>query len=93
MEVKAVIINDSKEKLQLEYPCNWNYKIITHAPHAVDEIITSVVVNRSYEKRLSNTSKTGTYHSFDVTLLVHSDEDRGMLFESFKQHELIKMVL
>ena len=88
-----MIINDKEQKLELEYPCNWNYKLITHAPHAIDEIIVSIINDRTYEKSLSNKSKTGTYHSFDVTLLVHSDDDRGMLFEAFKQHELIKMVL
>ena len=43
--------------------------------------------------KYSHTSKNGTYQSFDIELLVHHDDDRLSLFNLFKSHHDIKMVL
>jgi len=88
-----VIINGREEQLTLTYPCNWSYRVITHMPDAIHSIVTEVVRDRSYKCTFSNISKNGTYHSFEVEILVHHDEDRVALFELFKQHSAIKMVL
>ena len=88
-----MIINGKDEELKLDYPCNWSYRIICEDADKINEIIVDVISERDFSVKVSNTSKTGKYHSFNVELLVHHDDDRLGLFELFKKHPEIKMVL
>lgn len=88
-----MIINGKEEHLKLNYPCNWNYKIFTAKFDAVEAVVYSILNERTFTLKYSHTSKNGTYKSYDVELLVHSDEDRLELFNLFKTHIDIKMVL
>ena len=88
-----MIINGREEELQLEYPCNWSYRIICEDPDKINEIIVDVINERDFTVQISNKSKTGKYHSFNVELLVHHEDDRQGLFDLFKKHPEIKMVL
>lgn len=88
-----MIINGKEEELEIEYPCNWSYKIITDDFDNVEEIVLNVVGARSYSLNYSHTSKNGRYKSYNCELLVHHDDDRLTLFDLFKKHPNIKMVL
>lgn len=92
-EESLVIINGKEEKLVLEYPCDWDYKVMCHTEINIEEIIVDVVKNRDFTHKKGNISKTGKYQSYNVTLLVHSDDDRRALFDFFKSHPNVKMVL
>ena len=92
-EENLVIINGKEEKLVLEYPCDWDYKVMCHTEINIEEIIVDVVKDRDFKHKKGNISKTGKYHSYNVTLLVHSDDDRTALFDFFKSHPNVKMVL
>ena len=87
------IINDSKEKLELEYPCSWCYKIIGHEKEAIEKAIRDVINEREYKLKTSNSSKSGKYVSLNLDLLVHNDDDRNFIYEALKAHQNIKMVL
>ena len=92
-EENLVIINGKEEKLELSYPCNWEYKVMCFSHVEITEIVTHVIKDRDFTHKKGNQSKTGKYQSYNITLLVHSDDDRTLLFELFKSHEDIKMVL
>ncbi len=100
------IINDSKQKIVLEYPCNWCYKIIATEEEALKQAITDVIDEREqktnakdrestsgYKLEHSNQSKTGKYVSMNLDILVHNENDRTFLFDALKRHQNIKMVL
>ena len=93
VEENLVIINGKEEQLKLEYPCNLDYRVMCLFEIDIETVINSVVKDRDFTHIKGNVSKTGKYQSYNVTLLVHSDDDRVALFELFKQHEHIAMVL
>ncbi len=86
-------IDLSKEKLQLEYPCEWLYKLIGADEKAIRAAITKTINDRSHTISNSNKSSKGKYKSLNLSLTVESDEDRTGLFHALKKHPAIKMVL
>ena len=50
-------------------------------------------INTIIEQEKGNKSKTGKYQSYNITILVHSDDDRHGLFSLFKDHQHVAMVL
>ena len=87
------IINESKEKLELVYPCNWAYKLISSEKEALQKAIHDVIEEREHTLSHSNNSKTGKYISMNLELLVHNEDDRNFIYEALKAHSNIKMVL
>jgi len=99
-------INDSKQKVVIEYPCNWCYKVIASERAALEQAIRDVIDERDqkvngeareaslgYSVSHSNKSKTGKYISMNLDLLVHNEDDRTFIFDALKRHQDIKMVL
>ena len=87
------IINDSKKKLELTYPCSWTYKLIGHEKEAIQKAIHDVIVERSHNLNHSNASKTGKYVSMNLELVIQNDDERNFIYEALKAHQNIKMVL
>jgi len=87
------VISLDDKKLELTYPCKWNYKVIIDSHEEISAITASVLGDREHTVRKSNNSKNGKYKSHNISLLVHNDDDRHELFQQFKCHECVKMVL
>ncbi len=87
------IINDRKDKLELNYPCSWAYKLIAGEKEALQKAIRDVIDEREHKLTHSNNSKTGKYISMNLELLVHNEDDRNFIYEALKAHDNIKMVL
>ena len=87
------IINDSKQKIVLEYPCNWCYKVIATEEKALKQAVKDVIDEREHTLEESNKSKTGKYVSMNLDILVHNEDDRTFIFDALKKHQNIKMVL
>ncbi len=92
-EGKVVIINDSEEKLELEYPCNWCYKLIGDDHDTIKDAVKDIVDEREYKLSESNKSKSGKYVSMNLDMLVYNDDDRQFIYEALKKHDKLKMVL
>ncbi len=87
------IINDSKEKLELEYPCSWCYKLIGYEKEAIQRAIHEVILEREHSLTHSNSSKTGKYVSMNLDLVILNEDERNFIYEALKAHQNIKMVL
>ena len=87
------IINDRSEKLELDYPCNWAYKLIAREKEALQKAIHDVIQEREHKLVHSKNSKSGKYVSMNLELLVHNEDDRNFIYEALKAHSNIKMVL
>ena len=87
------IINDSKKKLELQYPCSWSYKLIGYEKEAIQKAIHDVILEREHDLTHSNASKTGKYISMNLSLVIHNEDERNFIFEALKKHQNIKMVL
>jgi len=87
------ILNDRTDKVELKYPCNWSYKLISSEVKALKQAITDVIDEREHNLTHSNKSKSGKYISMNLDMLVHNEDDRNFIYEALKAHQNIKMVL
>jgi len=87
------IINDSKQKVELEYPLEWSYKLISLDKALIQKVVHEVILEREHKLSHSNASKTGKFVSMNLDLLVHNEDDRNFIFDALKAHQDIKMVL
>jgi len=85
-------VDDTKE-LKLNYPCNWQYKIIVGKNDDIEEIAKDVLKERSHTIKKSQNSSKGKYSSHSLDILVYSGDDRKALFDTLKKHDKIKFVL
>lgn len=91
--VKVETINEIDQKLVLEYPCSWRYKLIGHEKEAIEKAIKDVILEREHNLNHSNASKSGKYVSMNLDLVVHNEDERQFIYEALKAHQHIKMVL
>jgi len=87
------IINELPQKLELEYPCKWCYKIVAYERAGIEIAAMEIFMERNYALNPSNTSKSGKYISMNLELLVHNEDERTYFYETLKAHPHIKMVL
>ncbi len=83
----------NKHKLELEYPCNWKYKIVIIESINVKYISKDIFGERDHKVKESNVSKKGKFKSYNIELIVHSDDDREEIHRLLGEHKDIKMVL
>ncbi|MDK9692648.1 MAG: DUF493 domain-containing protein [Sulfurimonas sp.] len=87
------ILNARDQKLELEYPCSWSYKLISSEVEALKQAIRDVISEREHKLSHSKNSKSGKYVSMNLDMLVHNEDDRNFIYEALKAHQQIKMVL
>ncbi|GGD48222.1 hypothetical protein GCM10012288_23080 [Malaciobacter pacificus] len=87
------MIDLNKHKLELTYPCYWKYKIVILESINVKHISKDVFGDREHKVNESNVSKKGKFKSYNIELIVHSDDDRTELHKVLGDHKDIKMVL
>ena len=90
---KAEAKVETTPELKIDYPCHWEYKLILKAEHDVSIPVSTVLDQRDHQLQKSQESKGGSYASYALKVLVHSDEDRKAIFHTLKSHEHIKFVL
>ncbi|MFA6760530.1 MAG: DUF493 domain-containing protein [Sulfuricurvum sp.] len=81
------------KKLELSYPCSWSYRVISTKSSLIECAVEQILGERECSLVHSNSSSGGKYVSMNLELLVHSDDDREVIFEELKKHKDIKMVL
>ena len=81
------------KELGLNYPCNWEYKLITDTKDDLKNSLKELLGNRNYKLIFSKKSKNGKYNSYLLSLIVHSDEDRKNIYESLKKDKNIKIII
>jgi putative lipoic acid-binding regulatory protein len=88
-----IIGQDESQKLELDYPCSWKYKIIGEERRKLEEAVHSVILERAHTLKHSKASKTGKYVSMNLDLIVQNEDERTFIYEALKAHQHIKMVL
>jgi putative lipoic acid-binding regulatory protein len=81
------------QKLEIEYPCIWLYKIIGSEKNAMIMAINEIFAGSDHSLTFSNKSRTGKYISLNLEVTVHSEEARNFFFTALREHSSIKMVL
>ncbi len=86
-------ISEIKQKVLIEYPSNWQYKLVTLHEDHTKEAVQDIINDRLHTLTHSKSSKGGKYVSMNLELLVHNEEDRNFIYEALKAHQRVKMVL
>jgi len=84
---------DNMCKAQVEYPCQWLYKVIGFDQEKLHQALLEIISNSSSEISLSNSSRTGKYHCLNCEVTVQSEEERNSIYLALKAHPLVKIVL
>ncbi|WP_200762836.1 DUF493 domain-containing protein [Nitrosophilus alvini] len=86
-------MGDFEQKVQIEYPTVWRYKVIGEDAKKTREAIESAAKNLPCSVTFSKLSTKGKYQSFNADIFVHSEEEREEIYRSLKKHCDITMVL
>lgn len=87
------MIDLNQHQVELEYPCNWKYKVVIRCEHKIKHIVNDVLEDREHTLSPSKKSSKGKFESHTIEMTVTSEEDRKNLFHSFSSHEKVKMVV
>jgi putative lipoic acid-binding regulatory protein len=87
------MIDLNEHKLELDYPCNWTYKLVIRHEQNIKKIIKEVLDQREHGVKPSKISNKGKFKSYTLDLIVENEEDRKELYQILGDHEHIKMVL
>lgn len=85
-------VND-KQKIHLDYPCLWIYKVIGMDQAEMQSAVCEIIQDRPCRISLSRQSETAKYISLNVEITVESDSHRTTVYEALKAHRAIKLVL
>jgi putative lipoic acid-binding regulatory protein len=89
-----VILDDNScEKPEIEYPCEWGYKLIGTDKTKLKACIFDIVGKREYTTKEGNSSSKGKFHTLNMRCKVESQKDRDTIFKAFSEHEDVKMVM
>lgn len=80
------------DKPEIDYPCEWEYKIIGHSEDALRQAAASIAPP-GHSIAQGKESKQGKYCSLGLTILVTDEAHRHRLFASLKAHAEIVFVL
>lgn len=87
------MVDLSKETLELDYPCNWVYKLVVLEHINIKTTVKEVVSDREHTIKESKVSSKGKYKSYALELLVHNEDDRKELYKLLGDHSNIKMIV
>ena len=82
----ASICDLNNKKPKIDYPTHWEYKVIFDANDEAEAKVKDIVKDREFKLVFSKFSKDKKYASYDLTVLVLSEEERLEIFSALK-HE------
>jgi putative lipoic acid-binding regulatory protein len=88
-----MLLDSNNKKPNIEYPCDWNYKVIGTDADEMIKAIELAVDGMDYKISSSNVSSKGNYFSLNLKVFVTSEVIRDIIFSKLKDNEFVKMVL
>ena len=76
---------DLNKEPQISYPNFWEYKIIIEESGDAQATAQSVVGERQHKITPSKSSKEGKYKSYNLSVLVNSNEERLEIFSALRR--------
>ena len=84
---------DKVNKVQIQYPCRWLYKVIGLDPERLHQALVEIASDESCTITPSNRSPTGKYHCLNLEVTVRSEAERNSIYTALKAHPQIKIIL
>jgi putative lipoic acid-binding regulatory protein len=85
-------MNLDDQKVCIEYPCRWCYKVIGSDETEMRAAIVEVTAG-ACEITLSRSSATGKYLALNVTVQVGDEKTRIAVYEALCREPSVKLVL
>ena len=86
------MILDSNKRPEINYPCEWSYKIIGNNIDKILEAIENAVSGLKYDVTSSNISKNGNYYSLNLKLTVPNEVVRDLIYQKLDSSDSVKIV-
>ncbi len=86
-------LDEFGEKLQLEYPCAWVYKVVGFHRASIENAISEIIQEKTVAITLSNQSRNQKYIALNLEVIVDNEAERNAIYIALKAHAEIKMVL
>ena len=84
---------NKEQKLQLDYPCTWIYKIIGFNQNEMQSAVEEIIQDRTCSITFSRSSENAKYLCLNVEVTVESESHRQIIYDALKTHRAIKVVL
>lgn len=84
---------NSCERPNIEYPCEWGYKIIGTSQESLEACVFELMGSRDYTTGKGKSSSKGKFYALTTTCEVATEEDRNAIFKAFRDHPAVKMVI
>ncbi|MDD5584874.1 MAG: DUF493 domain-containing protein [Candidatus Omnitrophica bacterium] len=81
------------DNLKINYPCEWEFRIIGAHEELLKAAVSEILVNKKYDLSFSNQSRGGKYISLALKTFVESEEARNNIYIALRKHAVIKSVL
>ena len=88
-----MILGESGETPQINYPCNWSFTVIGDNPQEMETSVRRIVEKYNYSLEVSNVSKKGKYFSFKLVVETPSEDARLEIYHSLEKSDSVKIVL
>ncbi len=87
------MVDLNQHKLELDYPCSWQYKVVIRCEEDINCIIKEVLEDRKHGIKPSKKSSKGKFSSHTLEMEVKDEEDRKNIYKLLGDHQHIKMVV
>ncbi|MGA7720770.1 MAG: DUF493 domain-containing protein [Ignavibacteriaceae bacterium] len=86
-------LKDDYKYPEIQFPCEWSYKIIGLDVTKILAAIEEAVLGLSYDVTPSNISKNGKYFSLNLKLELPNEAVKNLIYEKLTQNTDIKFIL
>lgn len=76
---------DLNKEPEISYPNFWEYKIIVPRSENAEAIARGIVGERQHKITPSKSSKEGKYKSYNLSVLVNSNQERLEIFSALRR--------
>jgi len=80
-------------KPKIDYPCQWQYKIIGESRADICRVVETAVQEQAYVLTDSNVSSSGRYISMNLDVTVQDEEQRIAFYRVMGDDPTIKVIL
>jgi len=88
-----MILDSDRRKPEIEYPCEWAYKVIGMDVNKILYAIEEAAMGLMYDVTPSNVSSNGKYYSLNFKLEVPNEAIRNLIYEKLEKCPDIKFIL
>lgn len=88
-----ILDNNNQEKPQIDYPCEWGFKLIGKDQKALEETIADILSHKEYRCHFGNASRNGKFISYNAYCEVDDETERNTIFKAFESHKDVNMVM